>query len=217
MAEPALNRSLVRAAAILDAVEDAPRTASEIARRIEVSVSATHRLATDMVELGFLRRTPEGKYLLGRRFNKATIGEAARPLLTKLRDETGETLQLWVRQGSYRVCVTSVESRHELRATLPELSRLRLPDGSAGAILGASAEGQKSLKAHGWVESIGARTPGLSSVSAPVYVEGEVLGALCLALPIARLESTPGEQFGDALIECAAELSRVFDRDEVDR
>lgn len=210
MADNAPNRSLQRAAAILDAVEDAPRTVSEIARITEVSVSATHRLTSDMLELGFLRRTAEGQYFLGRRFNRSTVGEVARPFLEACRDETGETTQLWIRQGDFRVCVTSEDSNHELRATLPELAKLRLPSGSAGNLLAGTPEALLSLDRNGWVESISKRTPGLSSVSAPVTVDGKPLAAVCIAIPVARLMTGPGADFGDAAIQCAKAIGAML-------
>ncbi|MDJ1372025.1 IclR family transcriptional regulator [Gulosibacter molinativorax] len=213
MAESGPNRSLSRAAAILDAVEDAPRTVSEIARLTGVSISATHRLANDMLELGFLRRTPESKYYLGRRFNRSTAGEIARPYIEDCRDETGETTQLWIRQGDYRICVTSADSNQELRATLPELARLQLPEGSAGQLLAGTQDALVELGKHGWVESVSKRTPGLSSVSAPVVVDGKLLGAICIAIPMARIKVGPGAEYGDAAIRCAAAVGSALSGD----
>ncbi len=210
MAETSPNRSLVRAAQILDAVEDTSRTISEIARITGISVSATHRLVSDMLELGFLRRTPEGEFYLGRRFNRSTAGEIARPFLEGCRDRTGETTQLWIRQGNVRVCVTSADSNHELRATLPELARLPLPNGSAGELLSGTPDALVSLGQHGWVESISVRTPGLSSVSAPVVVDGKLLGAVCVAVPIVRITDSPGADFGQAAIDCAKAIGKAL-------
>ncbi|KAB1642641.1 IclR family transcriptional regulator [Gulosibacter chungangensis] len=213
MADTTPNRSLLRAAQILDAVEDVSRTVSEISRITGISVSATHRLASDLLELGFLRRTPDGEFYLGRRFNRSTAGEIARPFLETCRDATGETTQLWVRQGNFRVCVTSADSQHELRATLPELARLELPTGSAGELLSGTPAALLSLGQHGWVESVSVRTPGLASVSAPVRVDGKLLGAVCIAVPIARLDTGPGEEFGQAAIDCAKAIGAALGGD----
>lgn len=205
------NRSLTRAAAFLDAVEHGPLSASELARACEVSTSAAHRLAGDMVALGFLARGEDGRYALGARFGRSPLERVARPIVEGLRDETGETAQLWVRRGGTRVCLATADSRHELRATLPEGSSLELPAGSAGALLARRPEALASLKEHGWVESVSQRTPGLASVSAPVVLDGNLIGAVCVPVPIARLsgpgEPSPGRAFGAPLLEAAARIA----------
>ena len=47
------------------------------------------------------------------------LAEAARPVLVELRDETGESVQLYVRSGDERLCVVSLESPHSLRWIVP--------------------------------------------------------------------------------------------------
>lgn len=197
------NRTLERAAAILDAVGPASVTASELARRTGLSVSTTHRLALSMVEYGFLRRTDSGSFRLGHRFVRTTLESSALPVLEELRETTGETAQLWIRRGNERVCVLSADSRHELRATLPPGSRLQLPAGSSGRLLAGEPDALRELETGGWVESVGMRTPGLGSVSAPVRTQGNIVAAICLAMPLARVAHSPGADFGDAVLRAA--------------
>ena len=106
------------------------------------------------------------------------LENAALPILTELRDRTGETSQLWVRRGGDRLCLASVDSMQQLRATLPPGTRQPLPAGSAGRLLAEEDEALASVRERGWVESVGVRTPGLGSVSTPVTVAGELLGAV---------------------------------------
>jgi DNA-binding IclR family transcriptional regulator len=197
------NRTLERAAAILDAVGPASVTASELARRTGLSVSTTHRLALSMVEYGFLRRADSGSFRLGHRFVRTTLESSALPVLEELRETTGETAQLWIRRGNERVCVLSADSRHELRATLPPGSRLQLPAGSSGRLLAGETDALRELETGGWVESVGMRTPGLGSVSAPVRTQGNIVAAICLAMPLARVAHSPGADFGDAVLRAA--------------
>ncbi|MGD6979953.1 MULTISPECIES: IclR family transcriptional regulator [Citricoccus] len=205
------NRMLERVAAILDAVEAGPASASDIARRTELSVSTVHRLALSMAELEFLRRDPDGRFRRGGRFVRSALENAALPILTALRDRTGETSQLWVRRGGDRLCLASVDSTHTLRATLPPGTRQPLPAGSAGRLLAAEDEALASVRERGWVESVGMRTPGLGSVSAPVTVRGELLGAVCVAVPLARVVGSPGEDFGPLTVEAAEHLAEVME------
>lgn len=113
------NRTLERAAAILDAVGRSAVSASELSRRTGLSLSTAHRLALQLADYDFLRRTDSGAFRLGDRFVRSALENAGIPVLNDLRDHTGETAQLWVRRGDERVCLLSADSRHELRATLP--------------------------------------------------------------------------------------------------
>ena len=83
-------------------------------------------------------------------------------MLRSLRDTTGESVQLFVREGDARRCVISLESPHGLRWIVPEGSLLPLDLGSSGRVLLGETTKQ------GWVESVGEREPGVASVSAPV-------------------------------------------------
>ena len=60
------------------------------------------------------------------------LAELARPALTALRDETGESVQLFVREDDGRRCVVSLQSSHGLRWIVPEGALLPLHVGSAG-------------------------------------------------------------------------------------
>src|SRR3712207_7323139 len=106
-----------------------------------------HRLLSAL-ETHHLVARAGGRYSLGLRLlgwgNRAAGTnpvDAARPALTALRDETGESTQLYVREGDDRVCVASVERATGLRDTVPVGAVLPLPRGSAGEVLAACGEG----------------------------------------------------------------------------
>lgn len=203
----ATNRTLSRVAALLDAAESTPATAAELARRSGLSVSTAHRLAVAMVDYGFLRREESGQFRLGQRFLRTALEKAAAPTLAALRDRTGETVQLWVRRGTDRVCVLSADSARELRVQLPIGSRLALPAGSAGMVLAGDAEATQQIERQGWYESVGLRTPGTGSVSALVRHENDNVAAVCLVLPLTRVTRSPGLDFGEAVCEAAEQIS----------
>ena len=197
------NRMLERAAMVLDAVEGSSSSASELARRTGLSVSTVHRLALSMVEHGFLRRTDDGNFKLGHRFVRTALESIAQPILTELRNSTGETAQLWIRRGERRICRVTVDSQHELKATLPAGSALELPNGSSGRLLSRDPDAMESVAEHGWVESVGRRTPGLGSVSAPILLRDQMIATLCLAMPLVRVEVSPGRDFGEKVVRAA--------------
>ncbi|MDR6414647.1 helix-turn-helix domain-containing protein [Pseudarthrobacter sulfonivorans] len=206
------NRTLERAAAILDAVGRSAVSASELSRRTGLSLSTAHRLALQLADYGFLRRSEGGAFRLGDRFVRSALENAGVPVLNDLRDSTGETAQLWVRRGGDRVCLLSADSRHELRATLPPGSRLPLPQGSSGRLLAGDEDALAELAATGWIESVGTRTPGLGSISAPVQTDQGIVAAVCLAMPLARVNESPGKDHGDVVIQAARRIADAMER-----
>jgi DNA-binding IclR family transcriptional regulator len=171
-----------------------------------------------------------GRYSLGLRLlgwgNKAAgtnLVEAARPVLTALRDETGESTQLYVREGKDRVCVASVERATGLRDTVPVGAVMPLARGSAGKVLLAWAEYREKwarliedpvleeIRHRGWAESVAEREQGVASVSAPVFDEtGNVSAAVSASGPIARLGHHPGERLAEKVVVAARELERAL-------
>ncbi|NQY56054.1 MAG: IclR family transcriptional regulator [Ilumatobacteraceae bacterium] len=197
---------LDKAVAVLDAVALEPVTLSALCASTGLPRATAHRLAAALEAHGLLRRDGLGRYDLGphldslgraaaRRFPLADL--AAAPMAA-LRDETGEGVQLFVRQGDRRRCVHSLESTHGLRWILPEGTVLPLDRGSAGRVLA----GERTL--DGWVESVGEREPGVASVSAPILNGGdEIVAALSVSGPIDRLSTSPGQRFGRAVVGAA--------------
>ncbi len=205
------NRMLERVTQILDALDSGAASASDIGRRTGLSVSTVHRIALAMVEEGFLRRFDDGRYVHGWRVARSRLDATALPHVLALRDQTNESVQLWVRSGEFRVCRLSAETAHALRVTLPVGSRVALPAGSAGGVLAETPEAEKSIDQHGWFESVQSRTQGLSSVSAPLRVDGTIVAALCVVVPVARVNRTPGHDHGAALVAVAEQLCAELD------
>lgn len=204
------NRMLERTAAILDAVEDGPLLASEIARVTGLSLSTTHRLALSMADLEFLTRYPDGTFGLGTRILQTYRDSVAYQPLWELASKVQESVQLWVRYRDERVCRVSIDAPRELRVTLPQGSRLPLPAGSAGQILAETPEAAEQLRKNGWVESEGNRVAGVGSVSAPIIVDGKIVGAVCVAAPLSRVVRTIGQDYGAQVAETAAKISKLL-------
>jgi DNA-binding IclR family transcriptional regulator len=197
---------LDRVVAVLDAVETRRMTASELARHLGLSVPTAHRLVGSMMTHGLLSRDDDGRLRLGHRFAVPYLEHVAGPVLKDLQQQTGETAQIWVRRGDHRLCLASVESPAELRASMPVGTLLPLTaGGSAAHVL--------TEPAPHWVESISQRTPGLCSVSAAVRRPGgETVAAVCVAAPIVWVgEAGPGALYGDVLLAAAARLSDALE------
>jgi len=204
---------LDKAIAVLTAVESAPRPLSlaELVAATGLSRATAHRLASALATHGLVRRDDEGRWSLGLRL--IGLGHAAaealpgwldaRPALEWLRSQTGESVQLYVRDGDERVCVESLEAPHELRTIVPVGARLPLDRGSGGRVL---VDGR--AVAPGWVASVAERAPGVASVSAPVRdPAGRVVAAVSVSGPVERTGRTPGDRYGDAVVEAAARIA----------
>ena len=202
---------LDKSISVLDAVAaaDGPCRLGDLVAATGLSKPTAHRLATALAVHGLLRRDPDGRYLLGFRLvglghaaaDDWPLGAIARPILEELRDETGESVQLYLRDGDQRTCVASLESPQELRTIVAEGVRLPLGLSSAGRILDGS-----SVDA-GWVASVEERARGVASVSAAVVRGGEVIAAVGISGPLHRLGSSPGERFGPAVERAAQRIA----------
>lgn len=205
---------LDKSVALLEACASAaePRTLNELVAATGYAKATTHRLASALEAHGLLRRDADGRYLLGVRLialgrtaaERWSVAEAAMPALEQLRRSTGESVQLYRRDGDQRVCVVSLESTEELRTIVPQGARLALGVGSAGRILAGEAPGP------GAVESVGERAPGVASVSAPIEVDGQLVAAVGISGPAERLGDHPGARHGAAVEAAAREIARAL-------
>jgi DNA-binding IclR family transcriptional regulator len=162
-----------------------------------LSRATAHRLAVALEAHGMVRRDGDGRFALGLRM--LPLAELARPALERLREETGESAQLYVKQGSARVCVLSLESPHGLRTIVPLGATLPLDRGSAGRVLAGQDVGKR-----GWIESVEEREPGVASVSAPVRdAHGTVIAAVSISGPVQRTTRAPGKRYGAAVARAA--------------
>ena len=201
---------LDKSVAVLDAVAASPRTLAELVTATGLSRATCHRLAVALEAHGLVRRDTEGRFTLGLRLiglgraasDRWPLAEAARPALVWLRETTGESVQLYVRDGEHRRCAVSFPSSHGLRWMVSEGALLPLHVGSAGRVLsGESGPG-------GWVETVEEREPGVASVSAPVEVAGAgVLAAVSIGGPVDRLTRSPGTRFGATVVAAAGDIA----------
>lgn len=200
-----------KAVHILRAVADAPRSLHALQAATGLPRATAHRLAVALEAHGLLRRDDDGRFDLGPELaalgritsERYPLAELALPALEALRDETGESVQLFVREGAHRRCVLSLQSPHALRWIVPEGVLFPLELGSAGRVLSGGS--------GGWIESVEEREAGVASVSAPVRAaDGTVLAAVSVSGPVDRLSRSPGTKFGDRVVAAARAVEVVI-------
>lgn len=194
--------------------------------------ATVHRLTLALEEHGFLGRR-EGSGLsvgpfpleLASESATETMVSCAPPFLANLRDACGETAQIFRVHGQNRLCVAAAERPSGLRDSVRAGDILPMTAGSGAQVLLAwdvgtgrripehakfTAGDLASVRARGWAQSVGEREIGLSSVSAPVWYRGRVIGAICVAGPTERVGSDPGQRLAAHVVAAAADLaSRV--------
>jgi DNA-binding IclR family transcriptional regulator len=227
---------LDKAALVLAALEAGPATLAGLVQATGLARPTAHRLAVALEHHRLVARDMQGRFILGPRLGElsAAAGEdrllaAAGPVLAHLRDVTGESAQLYRRQGDSRVCVAAAERLAGLRDTVPVGSALPMTAGSAAQILLAWEEPERlhrglqgakfqattlsAVRRRGWAQSVAEREPGVASVSAPVRgPSNRVVAAVSVSGPLERLTRQPGRLHAAHVVAAADRLSEVLRR-----
>ncbi len=231
---------LDKAALVLTALEQGPTTLAGLVSATGLARPTAHRLAVALEHHRLVSRDLQGRFVLGPRLTElaAAAGEdrllaTAGPVLARLRDITGESAQLFRRQGELRVCAAAAERPSGLRDTIPVGAQLTMSAGSAAQVLLAWEEPERiqrglasasfsavalaTVRRRGWAQSVAEREAGVASVSAPVRSpSGKVIAAVSVSGPIERLTRQPGRLHAPAVIAGAERLSEVLRRSGVE-
>jgi DNA-binding IclR family transcriptional regulator len=227
---------LDKAALLLGALEAGPLTLGGLVAATGLARPTAHRLATALEHHRFVARDLTGRFCLGPRLAElaAAAGEdrllaAAGPVLGALRDATGESTQVYRRQGDRRICVAAAEKLTGLRDTVPVGAVLTMHAGSAAQVLLAWEEPERmhlglqgaaftattlaGVRRRGWAQSVAEREPGVASVSAPVRSpQGRVVAAVSVSGPLERMGRAPGRLHATAVLAAAQRLTDALRR-----
>ncbi len=169
------------------------------------------------------------------------VARAALPYMKKLLSQTQETVHINVIDGLERLCIDTLESPQHLKASMPIGNRSPLYAGASSKCLLAFSTRNfidnylKNLKFTpltentitvtsllwseierildmGYADSLGERTPGLGSLSAPILNHrGMILGAVSLAIPEIRYKDNNHRQAClNELIKATKEFSGIM-------
>ncbi|MBN9129158.1 MAG: IclR family transcriptional regulator [Paenarthrobacter ureafaciens] len=220
-------------------------TLQQIIRRTGLPSSTCQRLVQNMVREGFLDREGD-RYRIGigmvRWAAPGTLGldlvKLVKPVLQQLRDETGETACLYVRDGAFRTVVAVAETRHVVIRPFMVGMVMPLHAGAPGKIFLAHdpdawsslSESQMSpftpatpvsfdilrkqadeAKEQGFFAAFGERNEDVGSVAAPVFDHaGRLAGVLGLGFPTQRVTPADVPRLGPLVARAAAAASNAL-------
>ena len=219
---------------ILDALESGPATLGQLVNETGLARPTAHRLAIALERHRFVIRDQHGRFVLGSRFAElaAAAGEdrlltASGPILQTLLDRTGESAQIYRRQGDQRVCIAAVERASGLRDSIPVGALLSMEAGSAAQILLAWEDSERlhqglrhakftaaklaAVRKRGWAESVNERGDGVCSISAPIRnPSGQVIAAISISGPTGRMGTTPGRRYAPLVMAAGKYLTEAL-------
>jgi DNA-binding IclR family transcriptional regulator len=222
---------LDKAVGVLHTVAESPCGLAELCARTGLPRATAHRLAAGLETHRLLARDSQGRWRLGPALSELA-GRVHDPLLAagaavlpRLREITGESVQLYRREGTWRVCVAAIEPPAGLRDTVPVGTRLPMTAGSGAKVLLAYSDPATQqavlatakftdrtlaeVRRRGWAQSAAEREPGVASVAAPVRDgRGNVIAAVSVSGPIDRMGRRPGARWAADLIAAAEALTR---------
>ncbi|QNI06287.1 IclR family transcriptional regulator [Mycobacterium kubicae] len=222
---------LDKAVGVLHAIAESPCGLAELCERTGLPRATTYRLAAALEVHRLLGRDEEGRWRLGPAVTElaAHVNDpllaASAAVLPQLRETTGESVQLYRREGTSRVCVAALEPPAGLRDTVPVGARLPMTAGSGAKVLLAYSDAATQaavlpaakftdrvlaeVRRRGWAQSVAEREPGVASVSAPVRdSRGTVVAAISVSGPIDRIGRRPGARWAADLLAAADALAR---------
>ncbi|MFO1324073.1 MAG: IclR family transcriptional regulator C-terminal domain-containing protein [Burkholderiales bacterium] len=241
-------QSLTRGLSLLEALARAEGglTLTDLAQRVQLAPSTAHRLLATLEKLGYVFQGGElGRWYIG--LMAFTVGTSflanrdfvaqSHPYMRRLMEQSGETANLGILDGTEAVFIDQVQCREMMRTIVKLGSRVplhasgvgkaifaALPDEQIDAILKVKGLPRitantitspetmwatvRVIRQRGWSFDDEEHAIGTRCVAAPIYDEhAEVLGAISLAGPSSRLPDERIKQMGPLVAHIAEELT----------
>ncbi|MGE5552557.1 MAG: IclR family transcriptional regulator [Betaproteobacteria bacterium] len=245
-----LLQTVERAFGVLEqflARKDEPMRVADLAKALKLNRTTTWRLVTTLETLGYLERCEGERFRLGLKLyyygsliqNRFDVRRIAESVMERLRQESTESVYLWIRVGQKRVCIHALESSRPVRHQISVGEILPLHAGAGGKLLLAYEPPDQleeylgqlvprppsantitqveelrrdldTIRQQGYATSRGERFSETFSVAAPIRDHsGAVVAALSLAGPSARMRGGEG-RYIDQVCSAAGEVSRLM-------
>ncbi len=151
MSDPKRIQVIDRAAALLDAIARYPEPVSlkVLSAETGLHASTAHRILASLIENRFVERDPAGRYRLGLRLlqlgvrlhSNIDLRAVALPVMERLRDQLGESVNLTIREGDMVVYIEKATPNRMMHVQQLIGSRAPLHVTAVGKLmLGAAGE-----------------------------------------------------------------------------
>jgi IclR family acetate operon transcriptional repressor len=241
-------QSLTRGLSLLEALARAEGglTLTDLAQRVQLAPSTAHRLLATLEKMGYVYQGGElGRWYIG--LQAFTVGTSflanrdfvaqSHPYMRRLMEQSGETTNLGILDGTEAVFIDQVQCRETMRTIVKLGSRVplhasgvgkaifaALPDEQIDAILKVKGlpritantitspetmwASVRVIRQRGWSFDDEEHILATRCVAAPIYNEhAEVLGAISCAGPVSRLPDERIKQLGPLVAHTAEELT----------
>jgi len=238
------TQSIDRALDVLSSFISTPEQGiTDLANSTGLSPSTVHRMLQALVNAGFVEQDPTSeRYRLGP--TAVVLGHSAReslgleralPILERLGGETGESVNLGVRDGFEVVVVLRVESVQPLRLEQPPGSRIAIHASSIGksmlafgddsldgmemgrftpATIGTKKALRKeltSIREFGYSIDREESIPGVTCLGAPILnTDGVAVAGIAIQAPTVRLTAERQEHLSRRLLATSAEITDLL-------
>ena len=242
-------QSLTRGLSILECLAKAEGglTLTDVSNRVELAPSTAHRLLSTMEKMRYVYQAGElGRWYIG--LQAFTVGSSflanrdfiaqSHPYMRRLMEQSGETANLGILDGTAAVFVDQVQCREMMRTIVKLGSRVPLHASGVGKAIFASLPDEqidailkvkglpritentitspetmwasvRVIRQRGWSFDDEEHAVGTRCVAAPIYDEhAETLGAISLAGPSSRLPDARIKQLGPVVAHTAEELTK---------
>jgi DNA-binding IclR family transcriptional regulator len=229
-------RSVRRALEILSLIDDHNPSIAlrDVLTRTDLAKTTAIRLLQTLESSGVLWQTSEGRYVPGPSLLRwARLSAQAWRLprdtarrMSELAARCQETVNIYVRQGTQRVCLAQYEGPLTLRHIVEVGDQLPLWGGASAKVLLLDADdallrriaagspsgashlttlqaGIREVRETGYAVSHGEREQGASSVAVPIRSRGKVVAALAVGGPTARFTPDRVTTFVEELLAAA--------------
>lgn len=236
-----ISSTVQRAIKIINYLNEArgPQGIKDISENLNISPPITHRLLTTLKMEGMVFQDINSKkYSLGTVFidyaNKivtdAPFISLIDPDLVELRNETQETVGLYLLTGIMRMCVVEHESNQEISRRAGVGNRIPLHLGSSGRVILAFLneglqtkalsilpeeerntlrEKLETIVTTGYSINEEELTENVAALSAPIFgAKGKVIGAISISGPVFRWNKESMEQHIPLLLKTAENISK---------
>lgn len=237
-------RSVGRALEILQAftAQDIELSAAELLKRVKLSRSTLYRLLYSLEEHGFIvsagepqvfRLGPSVARLARAWMSSLDLSAVADPILRRIWQATGETVALFVHQGSMRLCVAEIASTQPLSFKRGVGYTEHVTRGATGRVILANADVEPEVwrvwameasvdpdmlakalqktRVSGYATSRNELIQGAVAIAAPFFnFSGNVAGSIGVFGPETRMNAQRQEEIAKLLMREAGALSTAL-------